>query len=75
VAAHDTSARLTSGTTQVFRKQGDRYNPVPVDVKQNVGTASAVSSPALHAGDVVVAQGAYELLTPSQSAPADPDGK
>lgn len=65
----------TTGTTQVFRKQGDRYNPVPVDIKQDIGTTTAVGSPDLHAGDVVVARGAYELLAPSQSAPKDPDAK
>ncbi len=65
----------TTGTTQVFRKQGDRYNPVPVDIKQDVGTTTAVSSSDLHAGDVVIARGAYELLAPSQSAPKDPDAK
>jgi len=48
---------------------------VPVDIKQDVGTTTAVSSPDLHAGDVVVARGAYELLAPSQSAPKDPDAK
>jgi len=64
-----------TGTTQVFRKQGNRYGPVPVDIKQDVGAMTAISSVDLHAGDVVVARGAYELRAPSQSAPKDPDGK
>jgi len=65
----------TTGTTQVFRKTGDRYNPVSIAVKQDIGMTTAVSSADLHAGDVVVARGAYELRAPSQSAPKDPDGK
>ncbi|GAC1613939.1 MAG: efflux RND transporter periplasmic adaptor subunit [Vulcanimicrobiaceae bacterium] len=63
-----------SGTTQVFRKTSDGYAPVPVAVDIRDDARTAVTGTSLRAGDVVVVEGAYELLVPSQSAPAD-DGK
>jgi CzcA family heavy metal efflux pump len=65
----------TTGTTQVFRKDGQAYEPVSVTVSRQIGSRTAIRSAQLHQGDVVVAQGSYELLAPPQSAPTDTDGK
>lgn len=61
----------TTGTTQVFRKDGDAYHPVPIAVVQQTGGRTMVAHGELHAGDSVVTEGAYQLLTPQQGAKPD----
>jgi len=61
----------TTGTTQVFRKDGDAYHPVPIAVVQQNGIRTMVARGELRAGDSVVTIGAYQLLTPQQGAKPD----
>lgn len=65
----------TTGSSQVFRKEGDHFTPTPVNVKQNFGGKSWIQSPDIKAGDIIAAQGSYELITPAQSGSKDPDAK
>lgn len=65
----------TTGSSQVFRKDGDRFTPVPVTVHQRFGSLTWVDSPNLHNGDRVATQGAYELIAPPRSGQKDPDAK
>lgn len=56
-----------SGSTLVFRKTGDHFNPIPVKVNAAAGNAQWVSSDQLRANDVIVVRGAAELMTAPQS--------
>ncbi|HET9097736.1 MAG TPA: HlyD family efflux transporter periplasmic adaptor subunit [Candidatus Baltobacteraceae bacterium] len=55
-----------TGSTLVFRKTGDHFNPIPVKVNAAFGNAQWVSSDQLHANDVIVVRGAAELMTAPQ---------
>ncbi len=62
-----------TGSVQVFRRDEDHYTPVPVTVTASTHTNAIIKAQGLKPGDVVVVQGAYELLTPRQPAKADTD--
>ncbi|MBC5824844.1 MAG: HlyD family efflux transporter periplasmic adaptor subunit [Candidatus Eremiobacteraeota bacterium] len=64
----------TTGSTQVFRKQGGGYAPVPVSIRSETDTIALVETPDLHVGDAIVSRGAYELAVPGAAqAKTDPD--
>lgn len=64
----------TTGVTQVFRKKGERYEPVQVAIAAERAGRSWLRDSGLRVGDVVVTQGAYALIAPPVSANGD-DGK
>jgi multidrug resistance efflux pump len=66
-------ADAATGAVQVFRRDGDRYTPVPVTVIATEGQRAIVTGPGLRSGSVVAGRGAAELLTPQQPAQADKD--
>jgi multidrug efflux pump subunit AcrA (membrane-fusion protein) len=61
----------TTGSSQVFKKNGNQYSPVPVDVKQIFNDRAWVESDELKAGDVVAGRGAAELMAPTHQRPAE----
>lgn len=63
----------TTGSQQVFRRNGDRFSPVPVNVKQTFGELTWIETDELHPGDRVAARGAFELSGSSHKAQPDPD--
>lgn len=65
----------TTGITQIFRKSGDRFEPVKIAIASEDAGRTWISSGDLHAGDVIVAQGAYALLAPPANAVGDGDTK
>jgi len=62
-----------TGAVQVFRKEDERFEPVPITVEARVAGRAIVVAPNLHPGDRVATRGAYELLTPQQAPKADSD--
>jgi multidrug resistance efflux pump len=60
-----------TGSVQVFRRDGERYIPVPVTVVATVGQRAIVWAPQLRGGMVVAAEGAAQLATPQQGPKAD----
>jgi multidrug efflux pump subunit AcrA (membrane-fusion protein) len=62
-----------TGSVQVFRRDGDRFAPVPVTVLDVVGDSAIISAPTLRSGTVVAGQGAFELLAPPAAPKADND--
>jgi HlyD family secretion protein len=63
----------STGSVQLFRREGERYTPVPVTLVATVGQSAVVSAPGLRQGMVVAAEGAAQLATPQQGAKADKD--
>ncbi|MGZ3548242.1 MAG: efflux RND transporter periplasmic adaptor subunit [Vulcanimicrobiaceae bacterium] len=59
----------TTGTTILFRKKGEEYEPVPVEVKSVIGRNDWIAGRDVRAGDAVVSQGAFELLAPPAAKP------
>jgi HlyD family secretion protein len=62
-----------TGSVQIFKRNEDHYTPVPVTVTASTDTRAIIKAQGLKPGDVVVVQGAYELLTPQQPAKSDTD--
>lgn len=62
-----------TGAVLVFRKQDERFEPVPITVEARVQGRAIVIAAGLHPGDRVATQGAYELLTPQQAPRAEKD--
>lgn len=62
-----------TGSTQIFRRDEDRYTPVPVTVIASANNRTIIRGDGLKPGDTVVTQGAYELLNPQQPAKSDSD--
>lgn len=62
-----------TGSTQIFRKDGDRYAPVSVDVIDRQGDRALVVGYGLREGETVAAEGAAELAVPQQAPKKDSD--
>jgi HlyD family secretion protein len=62
-----------TGSVQVFRRDGERYTPVPVTLLATVGERALVATPQLRAGMIVAGEGAAQLATPQQGPKADND--
>jgi HlyD family secretion protein len=60
-----------TGSVQVFRRDGERYTPIPVTLVATVGQRAIVSAPQLRQGMVVAGEGAAQLATPQQGPKAD----
>jgi HlyD family secretion protein len=65
----------TTGVTQVFRKAGDRFEPVQVHIVSEASGRTWLTTRDLRVGDVVVTRGAYALLAPPAASAADADSK
>lgn len=65
----------TTGVTQVFRKDGDRFEPVQVTIDVEASGRTWLATGNLHVGDAVVTQGAYALLAPRAGSGSDADSK
>lgn len=66
-------ADAATGATQIFRKEGDRYEPVPVEVIDRQGDRALVRGIGLRDGQTIAAQGADELVVPQQAVHKDSD--
>ncbi len=64
VAASAIVSDPTTGSAQVFRKDGNTFSPVPVTVTLAFGNKTWIESPQLQAGNVVAIKGAYQLAAP-----------
>lgn len=53
--------------TQIFRKDGERFTPVRVDVIDREGGRALIVGFGLHKGELVATEGADELLSPVQA--------
>jgi len=62
-----------TGITQIFRKDGDRFTPVPVDVIDREGGRAIIVGFGLRKGQIVATEGADELLSPVQAHKKDSD--
>lgn len=62
-----------TGVTQIFRKDGDRFTPVPVDVIDREGGRAIIVGFGLRKGQIVATEGADELLSPVQAPKKDSD--
>jgi multidrug resistance efflux pump len=62
-----------TGVTQIFRKDGERFTPVPVDVIDREGGRALIVGFGLRKGDLVATEGAAELLSPVQAPKKDSD--
>jgi len=56
-----------TGVTQIFRKDGERFTPVRVDVIDREGGRALIVGFGLHKGEFVATEGADELLSPVQA--------
>lgn len=65
----------TTGVTQVFRKAGDRFEPVQVRIAVEASGRTWLTAGNLHLGDAVVTQGAYALLAPPAGSSSDADSR
>ena len=62
----------TTGVSQVFRRNGDHFDPVTIAIESEAAGRTWVAGRDLHAGDVIVAQGAYSLLVPTANGNQEP---
>ncbi len=62
-----------TGVTQIFRKDGERFTPVPVDVIDREGGRALIVGFGLREGQAVATEGADELLSPVQAPKKDSD--
>lgn len=63
----------TTGATQVFRKNGESYVPVPVDVVDRENGRALIVGFGLRDGQTVASDGADELVVPQQAPKKDSD--
>lgn len=63
----------TTGTTQIFRKRGESYVPIPVDVLERESGRALIVGFGLRDGQTVAADGADELVAPQQAPKKDSD--
>jgi hypothetical protein len=62
-----------TGSVQIFRRDGQRYTPIPVTLVATVGQRAMISAPGLQPGMVVAGEGAAQLVTPRQVPKSDKD--